>query len=77
MRRWDVARGEPGEAAEVAGLKLGRLPEVGRYFWRGETTTLPVERGHPWHEAWERFAGVHGGLGPEVTRLLTADPDRP
>ena len=74
LRRWDVARGEPGEAAEVAGLKLGRLPEVGRYFWRGETTTLPVERGHPWHEAWERFAGVHGGLGPEVTRLLTADP---
>ncbi|MGB3634003.1 MAG: FAD-dependent oxidoreductase, partial [Rubrobacteraceae bacterium] len=24
--------------------------------------------------AWERFVGVHGGLGPEVTRLLTADP---
>ena len=24
--------------------------------------------------AWDRFAGIHGGLGPEVTRLLTADP---
>ena len=33
-----------------------------------------MEKGHPWHAAWERFAGIHGGLGPEVTRLLTADP---
>jgi phytoene dehydrogenase-like protein len=33
-----------------------------------------VEEGHPWHAAWERFAGIHGGLGPEITRLLTADP---
>ena len=47
---------------------------MGRYYYRGETTSLPVEEGHPWHEAWERFAGIHGGLGPEVTRLLTADP---
>lgn len=74
LQRWDTANGRSGEAAEVAGLRLGRLPEVGRYFWRGETTTLPVETGHPWHEAWERFAGAHGGLGPGVTRLLTADP---
>ena len=51
-----------------------RLPEVGRYYYRGETTSLPVEEGHPWRAAWERFAGIHGGLGPEVTRLLTADP---
>jgi len=73
LRRWDAAE-EPGEAAEVAGLKLKRLPEVGRYYYRGETTSLPVETGHPWHAAWERFAGLHGGLGPEVTRLLTVDP---
>ena len=33
-----------------------------------------MEEGHPWQWAWERFAGIHGGLGPEVTRLLTADP---
>ncbi len=33
-----------------------------------------MEEGHPWHWAWERFAGIHGRLGPEVTRLLTADP---
>jgi phytoene desaturase len=73
-RRWDAAGGNPGEASAVAGLKLRRLPEVGRYFFRGESTSLPVEGGHPWHEAWERFAGVHGGLGPEVTSLLTSDP---
>jgi phytoene desaturase len=84
LRRWDAACQEnresnatpapQGEAAEVAGLRLKRLPEVGRYYYRGDATSLPVEDGHPWHAAWERFAGVHGGLGPEVTRLLTADP---
>jgi phytoene desaturase len=74
LRRWDAAEQEPGEAVEVAGLRLKRLPEVGRYYYRGETTSLPVEEGHPWRAAWERFAGIHGGLGPEITRLLTADP---
>ena len=73
-RRWDAAGGNPGEASEIAGLELRRLPEVGRYYFRGESTSLPVEEGHPWHGAWERFAGIHGGLGPEVTSLLTSDP---
>jgi phytoene desaturase len=74
LRRWDAACRQPGEAAEVAGLRLKRLPEVGRYYYRGETTSLPVQEGHPWRAAWERFAVIHGGLGPEITRLLTADP---
>ena len=74
LRRWDAAGGETGEAAEVAGMKLKRRPEVGRYHYRGEAVSLPVEEGHPWRPAWERFATIHGGLGPEVTRLLTADP---
>ena len=73
LRRWD-SPGDPGEAAEVAALKLQRMPEVGRYHYRGESVSLPVEEGHPWREAWDRFAGIHGGLGPQVTRLLTADP---
>lgn len=73
LRRWDSAR-EPGGATEITDLKLRRMPEVGRYHYRGETCLLPVEEGHPWRAAWERFAGVHGKLGPEVTRLLTADP---
>ena len=71
LRRWEAV---PGEAEEVAGLRLRRLPEVGRYYYRGEVCSLPVDEGHPWRAAWERFAGIHGGLGPEITRLLTADP---
>jgi len=73
LRRWDeMSDGVP--AREVAGLELRRLPEVGRYYYRGEVSSLPVEKGHPWHAAWERFVGVHGDLGPEVTRLLVTDP---
>ena len=70
------ALGAPGgpPAQEVAGLRLRRLPEVGRYYYRDEVTSLPVPEGHPWHAAWKRFAGLHGGLGPEVTKLLTSDP---
>ncbi|CAA9446353.1 MAG: Phytoene dehydrogenase [uncultured Rubrobacteraceae bacterium] len=73
LRRLDAPAG-PGEAAEVAALGLRRMPEVGRYHYRGEAVSLPVEEGHPWKEAWERFARIHGGFGPQVTRLLTADP---
>ena len=73
LRRLDVFdTGKP--AADIAGLKLRRLPEVGTYHYRGDTVSLPVPEGHPWHGAWERFVEIHGGLGPEVTRLLTADP---
>ena len=75
LRRWDtLGDGSGGAAAEVAGLRLRRLPEVGRYYYRGEVCSLPVEKGHPWRAAWERFEALHGGLGPEVTSLLTADP---
>ncbi|MCA1739718.1 MAG: FAD-dependent oxidoreductase [Actinobacteria bacterium] len=72
---WDTLGGGAGSniAVEVSGLELKRLPEVGRYYYRGEEISLPVEEGHPWYEAWERFMGMHGGLGPEVTRLLTTD----
>ena len=73
LRRWDEM-GDGVPAREVAGLELRRLPEVGRYYYRGEVSSLPVEKGHPWHAAWERFVGVHGGLGPEVMRLLVTDP---
>ncbi len=73
LRRYD-APGNPGEAADVAALELRRMPEVGRYHYRGESVSLPVEEGHPWKEAWDRFARVHSSLGPQVTRLLTADP---
>jgi phytoene desaturase len=73
--RWDTLGGGSGSdiARELAGLKLKRLPEVGRYYYRGEEISLPVEEEHPWHGAWKRFVGVHGRLGPEVTSLLTTD----
>jgi phytoene desaturase len=71
-RRWDALGGdEPAE--EVAGLRLRRLPEVGRYYFRGEEVPLPIPEGHRWRGAWERFVGMHGGLGPDITRLLTTD----
>ncbi len=74
LRRRDALRETDGEAREVSALELRRLPEVGRYFFRDEVCPLPVPEGHPWHDAWKHFAEVHGTLGPEVTRLLTADP---
>ena len=77
LRRLDSVGGEPGEAAEIVGVRLRRLPEVGRYFYRDAVSSLPVEEGHPWREAWERFVATHGGLGPEITGLLTADWHEP
>jgi phytoene desaturase len=64
----------PAEATAVAGVTLHKLPEVGRYFYRGDETTLPVPSGHPWHSAWVRFEREHGGLGPELSSMLTAHP---
>ncbi|MCU1634581.1 MAG: NAD(P)/FAD-dependent oxidoreductase [Micrococcaceae bacterium] len=61
-------------AAEVADLRLARLPEVGTYYYRGGECALPVPEGHPWHTAWERFASEHGLLGGDVSRLLTTGP---
>lgn len=74
LLRWDALGGRAGEASEVAGLRLLRMAEVGRYHYGGEIVPLPVPKGHEWHPAWERFAAQHSGLGPEVTRLLTTSP---
>jgi len=85
LRRYDAlgASGAPSGADDAGGdssagqLQLRRLPEVGRYFYGGQTVTLPVEDGHPWRAAWERFDREHGALGPQITSLLTADPIDP
>ena len=79
MTRWDALDGGSvsDSASEVAGLALERLPEVGVYYHGDEVCSLPVPEGHRWRGAWERFVEVHGGLGPEVTRLLTTDWHRP
>ncbi|MCH8572176.1 NAD(P)/FAD-dependent oxidoreductase [Nesterenkonia sp. AY15] len=72
LRRLDDSSQDPSSAAEeTARLNLERLPEVGRYYFRGQVCSLPVPPGHPWHPAWERFAALHGPIGPDVTRLLT------
>jgi phytoene dehydrogenase-like protein len=73
LRRWDGLAGTDGEALEISGLRLRRLPEVGTYYHGDLVCSLPVPEGHPWRGAWERFVAVHGGLGPEITRLLTMD----
>ncbi len=85
LRRYDAlgASGAPSRTDAAGGdsspgrLQLRRLPEVGRYFYGGQAVTLPVEEGHPWRAAWERFDREHGGLGPQITSLLTADPIDP
>lgn len=75
LRRLDDSSHSPSTAAEdTASLNLERLVEVGRYYFRGEVCSLPVPPGHPWHSAWERFAALHGPIGPDVTRLLTTAP---
>ena len=73
LETWD-SLGEGPPAEEIAGVTLERLPEVGRYYFRGQQANLPVEAGHPWHDAWQRFQGEHGGLGEAITTLLTKDP---
>jgi len=80
LARYDAfgaARGTGPEAAAVAGVTLDRLPEVGRYFYQGNETTLPVPAGHPWHAAWARFEREHGGLGDQLTSMLMANPADP
>ncbi len=61
-------------ASAIANLTLHRLPEIGRYLYDGVDVDLPVPEGHPWHQAWQRFEREHGGLGPQMTSMLTAHP---
>jgi phytoene desaturase len=62
------------KAQDIASLELQRLPEVGRYFFRGHSANLPVEKGHVWKPAWDRFEAEHGPLGHHITTMLTNDP---
>lgn len=64
-------------AERIANLTLEQLPEVGRYYFGDEIVDLPVQEEHPWASAWQRFDADHGGLSPEIVRLLTADPFDP
>ena len=78
LTRWDaLGDGCTDAAREISDLKLTRLAQVGTYYYGNEVCPLPVPEGHPWRGAWERFVEVHRGLGPEITRLLTADWHEP
>ena len=55
-------------------LDLVRMPEVGRYYYRGDQTVLPVAPDHPWYPAWRRFCDLHAPLADDVSTLLLTDP---
>lgn len=63
-----------GSVPDEARLSLRRMPEAGRYHFRGEEVSLPVAEGHEWHGPWRHFEREHGAFGPEITNLLTSDP---
>jgi phytoene desaturase len=70
----ELGNGDASKATGIADLDLQRLPEVGRYFFRGRSANLPVETGHEWQPAWARFEAEHGPLGQQITTMLTNDP---
>jgi phytoene desaturase len=74
---YDSAGPSTDKARDIAGITLERLPEVGRYYFKGNQANVPVESGHPWHESWSRFEAENGQLGPAITNLLTTDPTDP
>jgi phytoene desaturase len=73
LRRWNEVGGDDQKAAEIVGLDLRRLPELGTYHYLDEACSLPVEEGHPWHAAWERYVNINATFGPDVTLLLSSD----
>jgi phytoene desaturase len=70
----ELGGGSAASAHDIAPLDLQRLPEVGRYFFRGQAANLPVEPGNAWQPAWDRFEAEHGPLGEHITTMLTNDP---
>ena len=75
LQRFDeLGTSDSRKSSEIAPLDLQRLPEVGRYFFRGQSANLPVETGHAWKPAWDRFEAEHGPLGNHITTMLTNDP---
>lgn len=78
LQRFDeLGTSDTRQARDIASLDLQRLPEVGRYFFRGHSVNLPVEEGHAWKPAWDRFEAEHGPLGKHITTMLTNDPRGP
>lgn len=66
-----------GKANQIAPLKLTKLNEVGEYFYKNHKVTIPIPKGHPWHDQWQRFESEHADLAEDITTLLTASPMSP
>lgn len=71
LRRYDLLGDTSKKAKEIAPIEFEPLEEVGEYFFQGEKCLLPVQKDHPWSEAWNRFQQIHGNLDQEITTLLT------
>ena len=61
-------------AQDIAPLTLTKLNEVGEYFFKQHKVVLPVPKGHPWFDQWQRFESEHAELAEPITKLLTAPP---
>ena len=55
-------------------VEFVELPEVGRYFFRGDQIDIPIPSSHPWFEPWQRFVSEHKDLAGPITTLLTSAP---
>lgn len=55
-------------------IEFVQLPEVGRYFFRGDQIDIPIPKEHPWHQPWQRFVNEHKDLAGPITTLLTSAP---
>jgi phytoene desaturase len=62
---------------ETLELQLQRLPEIGKYFFRGEEVILPIPEGHRLYPSWQRFEKEHAGLNLFVEDLMVMDPRDP
>jgi phytoene desaturase len=71
IARYDKLGDTSQKASEIAPIEFEALAEVGEYFYRGDRCLLPVEPGNSWHEPWQRFEQIHGGLAGQITTLLT------
>ncbi|CAQ01079.1 phytoene desaturase family protein [Clavibacter sepedonicus] len=74
LRRLGDGERAPERTRDAGRLDLVRMAEVGRYYFDGEETSLPVAPDHPWYPAWRRFSDIHAPLADDVTELLLADP---
>ena len=65
----------PGvQSKDVIDLEFVKLHELGRYFYKGNVTDLPVAKDHSWFEPWQRFSKQHGNLLEPIGQLLTKSP---